>query len=621
MTSSFKNTIINDTGFMQVPSGTSNQRLNTTVIRWTNTGSQAYSVITGTTPTLSNSSWTCPAGVTQIELLVVAGGAGGGFNGGGGGGAGGLIYSSAYPVTAGTAYTVSVGQGGSGSGASVTIGTQGGNSSFNTVVTLGGGGGNARSVSTSMISGGSGGGGSGASSVTSQAFGFGTAGTGNPGGLGTIPDLGLNASGGGGGGAGAKGVDGASQVAGAGGKGLQFDISGTVTYYAGGGGGGSTGTFTAGAGGAGGGGSGGTNSGAGTAGTASTGGGGGGSAGGGTGGTGGSGVVIIRYYTTAPTASVRYNTTTSKLEYSDSTWKNASVATAGATLYSQVYNYTGTVQFFNVPTGVTSVTVKTWGAAGGGSNAESKQFAGGPGGFSQATIDVRQLQVLHVLVGQGGIQTSITDTIGTWPGVMTNTSSGKCGRRTNYTAGYGGGRSEVMTPEGVPLVVAGGGGGAAGTGGSSTVSTSGGGGGGLIGAMGWYSYNGGGGAGQGGTQGTGGMPGIAGYINGPKAGGFRYGGYADGFFDSDSANYNSMGGGGDGYYGGGAGGAHCGGGGGSGFVHPDYCTNGFTVGTAQTGASPTTPPMTNDSYYNGSAGKSATNAAGNPGYVVIQYYV
>jgi hypothetical protein len=278
------------------------------------------------------------------------------------------------------------------------------------------------------------------------------------------------------------------------------------------------------------------------------------------------------------------------------------------------------VQFFNVPEGVTSVTVKMWGAAGGGSNAESQQFAGGPGGFSQATIDVRQLQVLHVLVGQGGVTTSTTDTIGTWPGVMTNTSSCKPGRRTGYTAGYGGGRSEIMSPEGVPLVVAGGGGGAAGTGGSSTVSTSGGGGGGLIGAMGWYGYNGGGGAGLGGTQGAGGMPTLGGYINGPKAGGFRFGGYAAGLFDADSSNYNSMGGGGDGYYGGGAGAAHCGGGGGSGYVHPDYCTNGFTIGTAQTGASTTTPPMINDSYYNGSAGKSATNAAGNPGYVVILYY-
>ena len=610
MASSFKNTIIDDTGFIKVPSGTSNQRLNATVIRWTNTGTQAYSVITGTTPTLSNSSWTCPAGVTQIELLVVAGGGGGNGDIGGGGGAGGLIYDAGYPVTAGTSYSITVGAGGAASTSSALV-ANGGNSIFGTILAYGGGCG-AQGVSAGGV-GGSGGG----KRCSAYNVGWGSAGQGNPGG-----GLESGTFAGGGGGAGAKGQDGTTSASGAGGIGRAFDISGTVTFYAGGGGGGGHVGVSGGAGGTGGGGAGGNGSGlAGTAGTASTGGGGGGAGTGVfTGGAGGSGVVIIRYYTSSPTASVRYNTTTSKLEYSDSVWKNAPVATAGATLYSQVYNYTGYVQFFNVPEGVTSVTVKMWGAAGGGSNAESQAFAGGPGGFSQANIDVRQLQVLHVLVGQGGVTTTTTDTIGTWPGVMTNTNSCKPGRRTNYTSGYGGGRSEVMTPEGVPLVIAGGGGGAAGTGGSSSVSTSGGGGGGLIGANGWFSYNGGGGAGQGGTQGSGGMPGIAVYPSGPKAGGFRFGGYAAGFFDADSVNYNAMGGGGDGYYGGGAGGAHCGGGGGSGYVHPDYCTNGFTIGTAQNGASTTTPPMINDSSYNGSAGKSAANAAGNPGYVVIQYY-
>jgi hypothetical protein len=611
MASSFKNTIIDDTGFIKVPNGTANQRLNATVIQWTNTGSQSYSVITGTTPTLSNSSWTCPAGVTQIELLVVAGGGGGNGDIGGGGGAGGLIYNAAYPVTAGTAYSITVGAGGAASTSASALGANGGNSIFGTILAYGGGCG-----AQGVGAGGTGGSGGG-KRCSAYNVGWGSAGQGNPGG-----GLETGTFAGGGGGAGAKGQDGTTGASGAGGIGRAFDITGSVTYYAGGGGGGGHVGVTGGAGGTGGGGAGGNGSGvAGTAGTASTGGGGGGA---GTavftGGAGGSGVVIIRYYTSTPTASVRYNTTTSKLEYSDSTWKNAPAATIGSTLYSQVYNYTGHVQFFNVPIGVTSVTVKMWGAAGGGSNAESRQFAGGPGGFSQATIDVRQIPVLHVLVGQGGVQTSTSDTIGTWPGVMTNTNSGKCGRRTNYTAGYGGGRSEVMTPEGVPLVVAGGGGGAAGTGGSSDVSTSGGGGGGLIGANGWYSYNGGGGAGQGGTQSSGGMPSLGAYAGGPKAGGFRFGGYAAGFFDADSANYNSMGGGGDGYYGGGAGGAHCGGGGGSGYIHPNYCTNGFTVGTSQTGASPTTPPLLNDSYYNGSAGKSATNAAGNPGYVVILYY-
>lgn len=618
MPSSFKNTVINDTGFLKIPVGTTNQRPDVTVIQWSNTGSQSVSVLTGTTPTLTNSSWTCPAGVNQVELLVVAGGGGGGFNGGGGGGAGGLVHVAAYPVTPGTAYSVSVGQGGAGSNASVNIGSAGSNSSFNTVLALGGGGGNSRSVTGVMIAGGSGGGGAGSTTTTSQAFGFGTSGTGNPGGLGTPPDLGLNASGGGGGGAGAKGIDGASQLAGRGGNGLEFDITGTATYYAGGGGGGSTGTFTVGDGGLGGGGAGGTNTASGSAGTASTGGGGGGSAGGGTGGAGGSGTVIIRYYTEDPTASVRFNNTSSKLEYNDVTWKTAEIPTTGLTLYTQRYNYTGQVQFFNIPAGVSSVIVKMWGAAGGGSNAESQQFAGGPGGFTQATVDVSQFSVLQVLVGQGGIRTTTGDVVGTWPGVMTNTDSGKCGRRTNYTSGYGGGRSEVMTPDGIPLVIAGGGGGAGGTGGSSSIPTSGGGGGGLIGANGWFGYDGGGGAGQGGTQSAGGLAGFVNY-GGPKSGGYKFGGFAAGNFDNDSSNYNAMGGGGDGYYGGGAGGAHCGGGGGSGYIHPQYC-NGFTIGTEQNGANIQTPPMMNDADYNGSAGVSSTNGDGNNGYVVIQYY-
>lgn len=612
MPSSFKNTVINDTGFLKVPVGTSNQRPNVTVIRWTNTGSQSFSVLTGTTPTLTNTSWTCPAGVTEIELLVVAGGGGGSGDIGGGGGAGGLIYDSVYPVTPGTVYNITVGQGGAASdGTGNRQGAQGGHSIFGTVFALGGGGG---SQGTSPGGTGGSGGGKRASSFN---IGFSTAGQGNPGGG---ADSGTYA--GGGGGAGSKGADGSASASGNGGIGRAFDIAGTLTYYAGGGGGGGHSGVAAGSGGLGGGGAGGSTAGsAGTAGTASTGGGGGGAGTGVyTGGAGGSGVVIIRYTNTSSSddAMFRYNSTTSKLEYSDTAWRTPGTPTAGTGLYTQFYNYTGHIQTFVVPPGVRTITVKMWGGAGGGSNAEGFQFAGGPGGFSQATVDVSKFSVLHVLVGQGGVTTTTTDTVGTWPGVMTNVNSGKCGRRTSYTSGYGGGRSEVMTPDGISLVIAGGGGGAAGTGGSSSIPTSGGGGGGVIGANGWYGYNGGGGAGQGGTQSAGGTAGYVAY-GGPKNGGYKFGGYAFGNFDSDNANFNAMGGGGDGYYGGGAGGAHCGGGGGSGFIHPQYCV-GYTIGTPQNGANVTTPPMMNDSVYNGSAGKSVTNGAGNNGYVVIQYF-
>jgi hypothetical protein len=51
-----------------------------------------------------------------VEVLCIAGGGGGGRHSGGGGGAGGVVYNSSYAVTAGQAYTVTVGVGGNGGG-------------------------------------------------------------------------------------------------------------------------------------------------------------------------------------------------------------------------------------------------------------------------------------------------------------------------------------------------------------------------------------------------------------------------------------------------------------------------------------------------------------------------
>ena len=50
-------------------------------------GGGGFTVIQTFTAT---STWTCPAGVTEVEYLVVAGGGGGGRYIGGGGGAGGF---------------------------------------------------------------------------------------------------------------------------------------------------------------------------------------------------------------------------------------------------------------------------------------------------------------------------------------------------------------------------------------------------------------------------------------------------------------------------------------------------------------------------------------------------
>ena len=62
----------------------------------------------------STDNWTAPAGVTEIDYLIVAGGGGGGTNRGGGGGAGGFRVGTGQSVSAGTTYTMTVGAGGAG---------------------------------------------------------------------------------------------------------------------------------------------------------------------------------------------------------------------------------------------------------------------------------------------------------------------------------------------------------------------------------------------------------------------------------------------------------------------------------------------------------------------------
>jgi len=226
-----------------------------------------------------------PAGYS-ISYLVVAGGGGGGYSIAGGGGAGGLLAGTAS-LSAGTAYTITVGAGGAGSTSAPTV-NSGSSSSLGAIVTsIGGGGGG--SAGALAANGASGGGGNYVAPY--QSGGSGTAGQGFAGGTG---QNGSPASGGGGGGALAVGTNGGTVSGGVGGAGASNSISGTSVTYAGGGGGGGHLSALGGAGGAGGGGAGGSGV-NGTAGTANTGGGGGGAGIFLNGGTGGSGIVIISY--------------------------------------------------------------------------------------------------------------------------------------------------------------------------------------------------------------------------------------------------------------------------------------------------------------------------------------
>lgn len=298
---------------------------------------------------VGTTNWSVPVGVNQVSAVIVGGGGGGGSWTGAGGGAGGVVAhgdvfgtldaTSALSISAGTDISVVVGAGGSGSvttGANpnptFTAGSNGQSSFLGTVVAYGGGVGGSQpdnTVTTQNPNGGSStvGSGGGGSNGTPFAGGAGNStsfvalgGRGFAGGSGHSVLAQPHASGGGGG-AGESGESAPDKDnSGDGGDGVEFIITGSSLWLAGGGGGGIHGTSTAftdgtvGAGGQGGGGDGsgpnrtdwtGNNPGQnpiGEAGAANTGGGGGGAGADGrtagwtsTGGAGGSGIVIVRY--------------------------------------------------------------------------------------------------------------------------------------------------------------------------------------------------------------------------------------------------------------------------------------------------------------------------------------
>jgi hypothetical protein len=283
----------------------------------------------------------------------------------------------------------------------------------------------------------------------------------------------------------------------------------------------------------------------------------------------------------------------------------------------QAFSYTGSDQSFTVPSTLTALSVKMWGAGGGGSFGEGRAFAGGPGGYTYGVINTNTMkgQALTVRVGQGGPQA-----ISTSQPAPAYPNGGRSGRRTNYNSGYGGGRSEIMFGS-IDLLVAGAGGGAAGTGGSSDTPTSGGPGGGTTGGFGWYGYQGSTSyGGQGGTQSAGGANGIAVSSSITAQPGYKQGGSTDNSLAWDNGGPNAQAGGGDGYYGGGIGSPHSGGGGGSSYANSTYVSNADLQRTAADGsANNTNPPNTGDAQYNGSAGKTGNNSPGNNGYVVLIY--
>lgn len=331
-----------------------------------------------------------------------------------------------------------------------------------------------------------------------------------------------------------------------------------------------------------------------------------------------------------PTTGARFNSWNSTTNLPTPTWGGGSVATGGfiyqvggTSLNGQVYNTQGSASL-TIPTGVTSITVKGWGAGGGGGAGDtSTGGAGGAGGYLNETIAVTPGETLDVYIGGGGTGGSYNTTRGAGEG------------------GSGGGYTSLYRGSTLLAIIAGGGGGGGGNG--NNVGGAGGAGGGTSGVGGSASgAAGGGGAGTasaGGSGGTGGNnPGTAGTsLSGGDGADGRTGSGTDGSGAvgglatggnggaSQSNSRAAAGGGGAGYFGGGGGSGStastaAGGGGGGSTISATGATS--VTNTAGSGATPanSTDTTRNGSGTGGTAG-AAASAGGNgaDGIMVIGF--
>lgn len=326
------------------------------------------------------------------------------------------------------------------------------------------------------------------------------------------------------------------------------------------------------------------------------------------------------------TTGARFDTWQDTSPLPNSAW-NASAAAAGGYVYSvggtsyngQTYTSQGDSTYV-VPVGVTSITVKLWGAGGGGGGGAASSAAGGAGGgggYTSATLAVTPGEILNIYVGGGGA------------GGLYNSGGNDAGG-----GGGGGGYTSIYRGSTLLALAAGGGGG----GGARQANSggAGGAGGGTTGANGVAVGNGDGG--NGGTATTGGVGGTGGNSNNGQAGSSLTGGNgADGRSgtsnttgggvdgglatggDGGQPNINTTrpggGGGGAGWFGGGGGGSttsangQAGGGGGGGSSRVDSSA----TNVANTTGSGINPGNAGDALRNGAGAGGTPGAALNDG--------
>lgn len=143
-----------------------------------------------------------------------------------------------------------------------------------------------------------------------------------------------------------------------------------------------------------------------------------------------------------------------------------SVPTPLPTVRPSQFTYTGASENLTIPDGVYQVTLKMWGAGGGGGyfwpnggRMQATGFGGGAGGFTYCVLPVASGQVLSFMVGGAGLSSAYTP--GVWDLKLAGGYGGggrSWGSGVDASAGSGGGRSAVFRA-GQELVTAGGGGG------------------------------------------------------------------------------------------------------------------------------------------------------------------
>ena len=291
---------------------------------------------------------------------------------------------------------------------------------------------------------------------------------------------------------------------------------------------------------------------------------------------------------------------------------------------------TGTAGTFTVPSGLTSLNMKAWGAGGGHNITDG--YGGAGGGFAEGTLAVTPGQAFQVSVGEGGEE-------GPSKGGWNGGGGGKEG------SGSGGGLTAVISP-GTPInscyasmasqpanifyLAAGSGGGPSDEGHPGR--RQGGAGGGTVGQAGTgpdkspdhvTQVNANNLSGGGGDQEQGGG---GGGVSGPGSGDFgTAGGLAQGGVSSASG---AGGGGGAGFYGGGGGaialsgpgsypGEGAGGGGSSYYGHPQITSGSTEAGNAEEGGGTADPNYVGSTNEGTNPGSGCAGAAGEDGYVLL----